>query len=96
MLQDQSLTLTKYTFELIIITTFLIAAWRLYCRKHHFNNSIYKLFFYSVILTIVSELTFLNNTYFVNFSIATGHIFKLLSFWLILLSTTFETADTTG
>ncbi len=79
----QGLTLFKKVSEYIISALFLTAIYVLYRHQGRFHVRVYRLLIASLVLTIGSELAF---TFYINvygLSNLIGHIFKLISFYLI-------------
>lgn len=81
-----TLTTEKFISELVIIGIFCFAAFRVYRIRQIFNSSIFTLFMWSIILTIVAEIVFLYTGEYARLFVIVGHIFKLLSFWLIYVA----------
>lgn len=82
-LEGQGLTTFKIISEYLISAILLAAIYLLYQKKDYFEQYIYNLIFISLVLTILSEISF---TFYVDvygLSNITGHIFKLFSVILI-------------
>ncbi|MBW2067103.1 MAG: PAS domain S-box protein, partial [Deltaproteobacteria bacterium] len=81
--EGQGLTLFKKTSEYLISTVLLLSAHFLWKRRMYFHQDVLLLLIASIILTIMSELTF---TLYVDvyglFNMA-GHYLKVISFYLI-------------
>lgn len=83
---DAGLTFDKIACEVAVIAIFVIAAFRVYRIRQLFNHSIFTLFIWSIGLTIVAEVIFFYTGEYARLFIIIGHIFKLLSFWLIYVA----------
>ena len=82
-LEGIGLTTFKKVSEYIISLILLVSLMILRSNKADFSNRIYNYVFYSILLTILSELAF---TFYISnygFSNLLGHFFKLGSFYLI-------------
>lgn len=82
-LEAEGLTPFKIISEYIISGILIYSVYLLYKKQDNFEKSIYNLIFGSIILTILSEISF---TFYIDvygFSNITGHIFKLFSVILI-------------
>jgi signal transduction histidine kinase len=76
----------KIFSEYVISFTLLIALLLLIKFKNEFNNKVYRYLFWSIIFTIIAEISF---TFYVsNYGISNmiGHYMKIISFYLIYLS----------
>ncbi len=73
----------KIIAEYAIIGVLCLAGYFLYLRKSFFDSFAYRLLAFSLVFTILSEFSF--TLYFQNSSVlnAVGHLFKLVSFYLI-------------
>jgi signal transduction histidine kinase len=82
-IQGKGLTPFKIIAEYVIIGILGIAGYLLFKRKSYFDPIAYKLLAYSIFFTAVSEFCF--TLYSTNDGIiaAVGHLFKLVSFYLI-------------
>ncbi len=81
------LTLFKKGSEYIISLILLGSLYLLFKKRYDFEPSIFRLLCISIILTICAELAF---TFYINvygFSNLVGHIFKIISFYLIYKAT---------
>jgi diguanylate cyclase (GGDEF)-like protein/PAS domain S-box-containing protein len=82
-LEGEGLTSFKIISEYIISGILIYGLFLLYKNRDYFKENIYNLIFVSIILTILSEISF---TFYIDvygFSNITGHIFKLISVILI-------------
>jgi len=80
------LTATKIVAEYFLILLLLIALWQAWKHKKYFNPSIYKLINLSILLTIAAEVSFTMYLNFSSISVAIGHLFKALSFWIMYIA----------
>lgn len=73
----------KIVAEYVIITVLFLAGYLLTVRKNLFDPRVYKLLSFSIFFAILSEFSF--TLYFDNNSLmnGVGHLFKLVSFYLI-------------
>ena len=81
--KGEGLTLFKIISEYIISGILIYGLFLLYKNRDYFKKNIYNLIFVSIILTILSEISF---TFYIDvygISNITGHVFKLLSVILI-------------
>ncbi|HCL57418.1 MAG TPA: hypothetical protein DHW82_10480 [Spirochaetia bacterium] len=80
---DQGQTLFKIAAEYVIIVILATGIYFLHQKKKSFSPVIYKLLFWSMVITIASEFSF--TLYTDNYGILNfvGHIFKIISFFLI-------------
>lgn len=76
----------KILGEYLVIVILFFAAWRIWQRRDDFYRPIVKLFIASIGLTIAAELAFILVNSFNVTVVTVGHIFKLLSFWLIYIA----------
>ena len=76
----------KLISEVVIVVLYFIAALRIYRQRQIFNGSIFMLFAGSIGLTIVAEVLFFNTSEHIRYYVMLGHVFKLLSFWLIYVA----------
>jgi PAS domain S-box-containing protein len=81
--EGSGLTLFKKVSEYIISIILLFAFWRYHKLKNHFLKSIRWAIYLSIIFTIFSEIAFTFYISVFGLSNFIGHIFKLLSFYLI-------------
>lgn len=79
----EGLTLAKVYSEYVIILLLLCAAVCLYIQRKAVGLSNTRLMILSIILTIFAELNFTLYVGFKELPLVLGHIFKLLSFWVI-------------
>ncbi len=82
-IEGTGLTNFKIISEYIISLILIYGLYLLHINKDYFEKYIYKLIFYSIVMTIFSEISF---TFYVDvygLSNITGHIFKLISIILI-------------
>jgi len=85
-IEGVGLTSTKIVSEYIIIGILGVAVVILWKRKHLLDAYLFKMMTVSILITMCAELTF---TYYESLYGAVnvvGHIFKLISFWLIFLA----------
>ena len=79
----EGLTLFKITSEYIISFILLVAVYLLVHYKKHFNSKVRILLITATIFTIGSELSFTFYVSVYGFSNIIGHVFKVVSFYLI-------------
>jgi diguanylate cyclase (GGDEF)-like protein/PAS domain S-box-containing protein len=82
--KGEGLTALKVGLEYFIISVLLLA---LYVNKRHkgeFASVVYDSINYAIILTILAEVAFTFYSDVYDFMNVTGHIFKFLSFWILL------------
>lgn len=84
-IENVGLTKTKVWGEYLVIAILLFAMWKVSKQKES-NTSTIKLIIFSIGLTIIAEVFFTLYTSFSNLSLTLGHVFKLLSYWLIYLA----------
>ncbi len=82
----EGLTTFKIISEYIIIAVVMLAAYLTHTRKRYIEEYIYKLIIISMVLTACAELFFTFYTSVYGVSNIAGHIFKMLSFWLIFVA----------
>jgi PAS domain S-box-containing protein len=82
-IEGVGLTPFKKTAEFVISALLLITADLVYNRRDRFEKDIFILFIASVIFTVFSEIAFVYYVSVYGFSNMVGHIFKLVSFYLI-------------
>jgi len=82
-IEGEGLTLFKIISEYIISGILIYGLFLLYKNRDYFKNNIYNLIFVSIILTILSEISFTFYISVFGISNIVGHIFKLLSVILI-------------
>lgn len=82
-IKGEGLTQVKIISEYAIIGILIIAAWRIFSQRENFSSSVTKLLLVSIAFTIAAELSFTLYSNFSSFTLILGHIFKLLSFWII-------------
>ncbi|MDH5727841.1 MAG: ATP-binding protein [Gammaproteobacteria bacterium] len=85
-IEGQGLTETKVASEYLIMTLLAFSMWFLYQRRHYIEAKITRMIFASITLTICAELSFTFYISVYGISNQAGHIFKLVSFWLIFVA----------
>lgn len=90
-IEGQGLTRFKIVSEYIIIFILVAAILVLLSRRQYLNIDVLRPFVLSVVMTICAELSF--TLYIDIYGIANlmGHIFKLISFWLIFYAIVYNT-----
>ncbi len=81
--EGKGLTGFKIAGEYLVSLILAGAAYRLFQHRHRFDRTIYRLLTASILLTICAELAFTFYISVYGLSNFIGHIFKLLSFFLI-------------
>lgn len=84
--EENGLSNLKIYFEYLIVFILLIALILNKNQKSTFNKHIYKAIQMAIIFTIISEACFTLYTDLYGFTNLLGHIFKFLSFWVLLVS----------
>ena len=82
----EGLTSFKIVSEYIIIGMTLCAAFFIHSRRAYIDKDIYKLILTSLFLGICAELCFTLYISVYGISNIAGHLFKMLSFWLIFIA----------
>ncbi len=85
-IEGSGLTRFKLVSEYIIISLLVLGLARLYQLRQMMHQRMYYLVSSSIILTILAELSFTLYFRLDGFELFVGHIFKLLSYWLIFLA----------
>ena len=83
---ESGLTFSKIAFEYGIVFILLGALKLNSMKKNEFQISIYKAVKMAIVFTIISEALFTLYTDAYGFTILLGHIFKFLSFWVLLVT----------
>lgn len=80
----EGLTALKIGLEYFIIALLLLALYVNKLHKSEFTSVVYQAMKYAIVLTILAEIffTFYSNVY--DYMNVAGHIFKFLSFWILL------------
>lgn len=86
-IDGQGLTSFKVSSEYIIILLLILALAHLWSRRHLIDRRIINAIMYSAIFTMFAELSFTFYVDVYDLSNVFGHIFKLVSYWLIFLAT---------
>ncbi|MDZ4262942.1 MAG: MASE3 domain-containing protein [Pseudomonadota bacterium] len=92
-IEGEGLTPFKVYNEYIIMAVLTIAALLLWQKRRLLEANILQLLLLSIALTICSELAFTFYATIQGVSNLVGHIFKLLSFWLLFLATVRTTLE---
>lgn len=82
----KGVTLYKSMVELVIVCVFYLSLIVLIKRREKVDSRTYTYMFFSIVLSIGSELLFINYVDILNVSFVTGHIMKLLSFYFLYKS----------
>lgn len=82
-IEGSGLTPFKKISEYIISVILFAAGFTLYMKRSHFETKVFRWLFWSIVLTIISELAF--TFYIDNYGVSNfvGHLFKIGSFYLI-------------
>jgi PAS domain S-box-containing protein len=81
--EGEGLTRFKKISEYVIAAILLVGLWNLMHRRREFNSIVFLALGVSIVLTIASELAFTFYVSVYGLSNFVGHLFKLVSFWLI-------------
>jgi hypothetical protein len=82
-IEGSGLTAFKKCSEYIICLILATAAFNLYQKRTHLNKSVFNLIILSLLLTIISEILFTFYISVYGISNLVGHLFKIISFFLI-------------
>jgi len=82
-LYETGLTAFKKISELIIIVILLVAIYNLWKNRSKFEPNLWKLMILAILASIISEVFFSIYHLVYDTTIMTGHIFKIISFFLI-------------
>lgn len=84
--EGSGLTTFKIASEYVIVGLLAFAVWYLHARRSVLEPRIYRLIVASIAMTMAAELAFTFYISVYGLSNMVGHIFKLVSFWLIFIS----------
>jgi len=82
-IEGVGLTPFKIISEYVIVAILLLSLFLIWKRKEHFDPKVYHLLAASIIVTIISEITFTFFNDLFAFMNLLGHLFKVISFYLI-------------
>ncbi len=84
--EGAGLTPFKKYSEYVICVILSVAAYILYKKQHHYDPMVLRLMLAAIVMTILGELAFTFYISVYGISNLAGHIFKILSFYLIYLA----------
>lgn len=82
-IEGEGLTAFKKISEYLICTILLMTLYLMFQRREQFDKRVHRLLMASIITTILSELSFTFYISVYGFSNLTGHLFKVVSFYLV-------------
>lgn len=85
-IDGKGLTQFKVISEYIIILVIGVAIYHLWTKRSQLDSRVTQLMITSMVLTMVTELTFTFYVSIFDFSNIIGHIFKLISYWLVFIA----------
>jgi diguanylate cyclase (GGDEF)-like protein/PAS domain S-box-containing protein len=85
-IDGQGLTVSKVVIEYVIMSCLLATAFLFARHQSVFDNRTKRLLIGSILMTIAAEMAFTLYSSFNSTSFIAGHLFKLLSFWLLYVA----------